>query len=249
MQVRWLEEFLRDDTLKLTELSTVNDPLEAIPAHCTLEKIQQLEQSTQTHLKVLCLSTRISSSAMWGYYADNHRGVSLAFNLPLNFHLDTFNEKYKLPPTARAYPVKTLSKENPWLTKVNYLPTRVAPDSKNPVRALYGLFTQKGTDWQHEKEYRIVFNRNIKHKSDGTPVCCGMRKFLSGIILGINTTQKTEATIRQQLATAKLTNIPLIKAKVHPTEYKIIASPFEDTNIEDLDNWTILNYQAEQNKQ
>lgn len=248
MEPRWLADLLLHDQIKVTHLSTVNDPLEWQPQFETREQETQWQQQLTSHpIPVLCLSSRISTTAMWGHYAAAHKGIALAFDLPLNFHMDNFNKKQNLLPESRAYPIGALGKSCHWLMKVNYTATRPPySPAANPITTLYHLISCKGQDWANESEYRIRLSGGISHKSDGTPICRGMRKYLSGIILGLNTPPETELEIRNLVAQSKL-DLPIIRASRHLTDYSIIAPPFQDTDIEELDNWTILNYQAEQN--
>lgn len=240
MPAKWLAEFLAQDTLKATELATVNDPLEWRPqfADPTQETAWQQHQQQASPIHVLCLSSKISTTAMWGHYADAHKGVALAFSLPLGVHDDDSNTRHNLHPTARCYPIGRLKKGTTWLMKVTYTPTRPPIDPKNSAGTAHKLITSKGTDWTAESEYRILLGNNIKHKQDGTPVYIGMSKHLSGIILGTACPAETENEIRAQLKKHNL-NIPVVRASLHLTDYRIIAPPFEDTNTQELDNWTL----------
>lgn len=242
MESRWLSDLLLHDQIKVTYLSTINDPLEWLPQFENRQSEQAWQQQMQSNpIPVLCLSSRISTTAMWGHYADAHKGIALAFHLPLNFHEPDFNTRHHLSAESHAYPIGALGKSCHWLMKVTYTSTRPTFDPAAPITALYNLISTKGPDWASESEYRIRLRGGISHKSDGTPICRGMRKYLSGIILGIHTPTETEQEIRALVTQAKL-DLPIIRAEKHLTDYSIIAPPFVDTDTHELDNWTIDNH-------
>lgn len=242
MDPQWLEEFIAKDIIKATELSTVNDPLEWRPAFNNQQEAHAWDTQPPHPVHVLCLSSKISSSAMWGHYALAHRGISLALNIPLNFHEDTFNTTHNLHTNARSYPIGQLGKGCPFLMKVTYSPTRATHTPANPISTTYRIISEKGPDWAAESEYRIhISDRNLRHKPDGTPIYTGLRKYLTGIILGVKCSPETEQHIRTILQKHNR-NIPVVRATLHLTEHRIIAPPYQDTDTAELDSWTIDNH-------
>ena len=248
METRWVKEFLLNDTIKATALSKANDPLEWLPSFENRDEEENWHKKVKSQSHVLCLSSKISESSMWGHYAAAHKGACVAFDLPLCFSSDKFAKQNGLPITIRSYSIGELKTTSPLLFKVHYLQTRPLFNHRNILSTTYLLISSKGQGWSSESEYRIIADNSLYKESEEISVFKGFRKYLSGIILGLNTPPKTEQEIRDLVAQSKL-DLPIIRASLHLTDYSIIAPPFQDTDIEELDNWTILNYQAEQNKQ
>ncbi|MBQ9835103.1 MAG: DUF2971 domain-containing protein [Akkermansia sp.] len=238
MEVKWLAEFIKKDIIKATELAKVNDPLEWRPQFNNKIQEETWDKQPSSHIHVLCLSSKISTTAMWGHYADKHAGVCLAFSIPLHVHDDELNIRHQLSPEARCYPIKRLKKNNNWFMKVTYTNIRPKFDINDISSTNYRLVTNKGSDWEYESEYRILLNNGISYKKDGTPVYRGMRKFLSGIILGVKSSHETEELVKKIIDEACL-KIPIVRAKLHLYNYSIIAPPFEDANTAEIDNWTL----------
>ncbi len=95
------------------------------------ECVAQREEKQSESIKqygYICMSETPTSPAMWGYYADRSRGACLAFHIRDN---DLF-------PDAD-------------IQQVKYERNRSA--CKDPI----DLLSIKALDWQHEKEYRIIF--------------------------------------------------------------------------------------------
>lgn len=105
---------------------------------------QEIVQHLRT-MKVLCLSSVNDDNALWGLYAENHRGVVLEFaNCP---GLDSV---YRL-----ARPVVYSERAPPLLTDEELAQLLagdmdLSPDLADPLMLL------KSTHWSYEKELRIV---------------------------------------------------------------------------------------------
>lgn len=112
------------------------------------QRMKEFGQEIVEHLrtiKVLCLSSVHDDNALWGLYADNHRGVVLQFaNVP---DLDSV---YRL-----ACPVDYRDRPPPLLTDEE-LAQFLAGDIALSADLADPLMVLKSTHWSYEKELRIV---------------------------------------------------------------------------------------------
>ena len=154
---------------------------------------------------VVCFSETPTNSAMWGNYADNHRGVCFMYETEtfdghefINFaakSLEVKPMKYSRQAIERNF-FDTLRHLNfiraeDWLTgrggvKSYKLDDGAATDYDEDYQE---KFYRKMTDWRHEREYRIFLTDRFYRYAD--KFARNLRydlKTLTGIIFGIRTT-------------------------------------------------------------
>ena len=202
MPAKYAEEFLRKDEIKLCDLTKSNDLCEfsprivinsAMAANITNRELIVANQSEsivnsfrgKCPAIVLSFSTRISSSAVWGHYADKNEGVCLVFDLPI---CDI--EKHK------GVMIGNLKGSSETLfQRVHYTGKRFELDATECVNLdesvyhdLCAATSYKSEDWKYEKECRLVFYQTKESKSlcakNGMFFAKGLRQYLSGIVLG-----------------------------------------------------------------
>lgn len=197
MKAEYLEPFLKTYELKLTNLADTNDPFEFFPTLDFADTSVNMPGdyahmlhvidcfSRDMPMLVLCLSRLITSPQMWGNYADSHKGICLAFDLPLSEVV--LNGEVicgKLPNEIQ-------------IAKVHYSKERLAfnkaelgLDGKSLVdmRKLWKAIAYKGECWEHEQECRLIFfadKKKLYTQREGLFFTDALFKFLSGIILGV----------------------------------------------------------------
>ena len=128
------------------------------------------EQFFQTldEFGILCLSKDPVSMLMWSYYAAGHKGLVLRFT-----------RNWALHGSPTPLPVEVRYFED--LPRVSYY------ESRNTA-FLNGMFGSKAKAWQHEQEWRFIYNSPGEHI---TPP-----NLVDGIILGVRTEPKVEKAIR-----------------------------------------------------
>ncbi len=166
---------------------------------------------------VVCFSDTPTNSAMWGNYADNHRGVCLVYRTETNGGREFINFAAK---SLEVKPIKyteQVIEKNFFdvLKHLNFLSAEDWLTGRDDVKS-YKLdensddsydtdyrekFYRKTLDWQHEREYRIFLpdkfhrynNRFVRtlHYDANT---------LTGIIFGIRTTLDDKLELIQKLA-------------------------------------------------
>ncbi len=135
---------------------------------------QDLREGVISKWGIYCLSAVPDDILMWAHYADGHRGFCLEF---LNDPNDQFHAKrqpndpdFRSHPCLFPYEVE-YSEEYP---VINPLSEDYADDEKIGRKA----FLTKATQWQYEKEWRILGDNNTPGPHQFPS------RFLTGIIFG-----------------------------------------------------------------
>lgn len=238
-----LENILRTGKIKVTQLSHSNDPLEFLPAFPSQNADTQNAWLTPMHNYeplVICLTTKISSPAMWGHYADSHKGICIAFEIPIEKHIETTRILLELPQSSRIY--KCLGTQ---LLKVFYSDHRAPyfnhqiPSSSIKAKGVIArCIIAKSSEWSYEQEYRLLVDNKTLHPDNGMLFDSELSKYISGIILG-NKCNLSETYIERVLSISNPSSKPIKikRAKFSDTLFKIEAEDFKDTNVHQLDTW------------
>lgn len=167
MHAEYLESFLRTKELKLTDLSDTNDPFEVLPALAKKDMKgpfgAYLSQAIMRDTELLahsipmiasCMSRLVTSPALWGHYANCHKGVCLVFNCPIH----NLNEENEI--------LSGIFHDGIEFRKVKYRNARMEMTAEQFNFTETGHFdaisymnamTFKGMDWAWEQEYRFIF--------------------------------------------------------------------------------------------
>ena len=240
-----LDKILSSGLIRLTAVSDANDPFEGTIKHPTEEEEISYELKSlcgkevwNNYLKeepplIISLSAKMSSPAIWGHYADSHKGVCLVFEIPVYFYEegdDLDEEQRKL-----ARPIFPLE-YNDGKPCVEELATD-ADFKKIYQRLLRDSYIRKGKEWEYENEVRIqVANALVTRELhadivwlDGWPYYNGLMGYLHGVILGVRC-EKRASWVESRLRELNYSNAFVSRAKVSPTQYKIIAQYSKDEN-------------------
>lgn len=143
-------ENIRNRRLKVSLLEDLNDPFELLGVRLERSGHRQVIGQWRRHMakisRLLCFSKKYMNPVLWSHYADKHRGMCLAFDVPDNF-----------------------------INKVSYASARLEIDfereAKNPsgisAQTVQRLLTTKFVDWQYENEVRM-FVRPEEVVQDGS---------------------------------------------------------------------------------
>lgn len=155
------ESTIEQWALKATNPAHTNDITEFLPAFSHDYYIQKNAlQYLKEDIVFISFTKKMSCCAMWGHYAENFKGVCLAFCFP---------------------------KAN--IRKVRYGKSRVeySETSPNKNESFTNIITTKSLSWRYENEYRllihspladIVYNNMLLFQAP--------MKYLVGVILGVN---------------------------------------------------------------
>ena len=107
-----------------------------------LENLRQKWRETVPTMRILCLCERPDVPAMWGLYADSNKGVALRFD-----SLPAYD-----PPWLLAKPVNYSDTLPRFLRSDAIMEAGLA----GPQALFDDLCYSKGTDWSHEREWRVL---------------------------------------------------------------------------------------------
>lgn len=127
---------IRDERIKISSFETLNDPFDFVGIATSNEEDRKAVQIHKDDIKsragLLCMSETWKEPLMWGHYADNHRGVCLAFEVnPNKFRQVLYVD------------------ERPKLEDFN---TKKVKDLKGEEIDL--ISTMKFKQWSYEREWR-----------------------------------------------------------------------------------------------
>lgn len=180
--------------------------------------VEQLKEIMYPSGYVVCFSDTPTNSAMWGNYADNHRGICFIYETEnfdereyINFatkSLEIKQIKYTSQVIERNF-FDTLRNLNfiraeDWLTGRGGLKSKKLTAPKSTEGYVYDYqekFYRKIMDWHHEREYRIFLADRFSRYTDR--LARNLKydlKMLTGIIFGIRTTLDDRFKILQKLA-------------------------------------------------
>ncbi len=180
--------------------------------------VEQLKEIMYPSGYVVCFSDTPTNSAMWGNYADNHRGICFIYETEnfdgreyINFatkSLEIKQIKYTSKVIERNFfdTLRNLSfiRAEDWLTGRGGLKSKKLTAPKSTEGYVYDYqekFYRKIMDWHHEREYRIFLADRFSHYTDRLDRNLKYDlKMLTGIIFGIRTTLDDRFKILQKLA-------------------------------------------------
>ena len=181
--------------------------------------VDQLREMIYPESYMVCFSTKNNDSAMWGNYADCHKGICLVYDFDNTVVVKDENRTYKVKPKQVCYNGDlidrnffesfgrlTIPQIKSWLTGSDGISDCfMAFSDENAWRDSYWKAFETKTfrklkAWEYEQEYRLVlsnslytFNtiesRNLKYDP----------KVLKGVIFGIRTTEYDKKCIMEEL--------------------------------------------------
>ena len=220
--------------------------------------VEQLKTIMYDAGYIVCFSERGNNSAMWGKYANDHKGVCLIYEtqnidkkefISINdqdfeIHKVTYSNK-----TIKRNFFKSLSRltddnRTSWLTGENNIKSIYL---KNPSyyknvkfqKEYYfdfkKIFCTKMNDWKNEEEQRVILRSNDKNLPPEKRTFKYNIQSLKGIIFGIRTPLPDKFKIIQQVQEMKddLTNFEFFQAEYDDVNRKICIrckSTFDSTS-------------------
>lgn len=136
-----------------------------------IEFLNKLKNIMNDNVGILCFSSDYSDPLMWSHYADNHKGVSLIFDLEV-LQKDLKKEK------NQEFFFSEVTYDNDHLS-LNWFDSSL-PFSKNKETYIKSHLFKKITNWSYEQEYRIITHTGEKVEYNYNA--------LSGIIFGMKIT-------------------------------------------------------------
>ena len=182
--------------------------------------VNQLMDLVYPESYIVCFSGKNNDSAMWGNYADNHRGVCLIYETDAENHMTVKGEmSYTLETKPVSYGGNIIERNffesfgrltpkqiEMWLTGTEELSSAYkafnnVEEWRKEYWAAYEAKTyRKLKAWEYENEYRLALS-NTFYNFD-KPESRNLKyepKALKGLIFGINTTEYDKERIMKKL--------------------------------------------------
>ena len=169
--------------------------------------VSQLEDMLYPEAYAVCFSVKDNDSAMWGNYADNHKGVCLVYETDEENRIRVAGRMSSVKPIDYDAPIiernffetfgrLTYTQIRSWLTGTDGISKSIGAFSdENAWREAYwAAFNAKSyrklNAWKHEEEYRIVISNYFQQYNN--PKSRNLQfdmKSLKGVIFGIKTSE------------------------------------------------------------
>lgn len=238
MKREHLEYFLETGNVKVTQLSKSNDPLEFLLNIEESHKYSVLIRNTEHNEPlVVCLSSRISSSTMWGHYAESHKGVCLVFSLPIYKNSDDKeleNHCYKINRSGQT------NNSDDSIIRVEYVDNRnyitCIKDKSNLEKAINKAIATKASDWKYESEVRLKIREESPYLlcDKGLFFYSGLKQFFKGVVLGYKC-EVADAYVRTLISASSFTDAFVARAAIQKDQYLMQPWLSDDIYICDTD--------------
>ena len=203
---------LNKDLIFLCKFNKLNDPFEGNFLHNDelyqkREMTLEIDNSYQEEYRVACFSEDNANAPMWAFYADNHKGICIEYDLHENSHFKDF-----------CLPVQYVTKTN------NTDLTETLLDDEDPLNVQsLELFVKKAKYWSYEREWRLIFDDKYNY-NEFTFHWEDNKKYLQflkpkAVYMGLKITPEDEDFIRYL---CKERNIDVYKMQKDTEDYKII---------------------------
>jgi hypothetical protein len=204
--------------------------------------VDELREMIYPDSYVVCFSGKNNDSAMWGNYADNHKGVCLVYELDED--LEMLAGKYRIQAKPVCYGGELIERNffttlgrltrpqiKTWLTGTEGVSTLIKEFSDQTEwrdrywSAYEAKNYRKLKAWEHENEYRIVLDDTFYEYT--TPELRNLKydyKSLRGVIFGINTSEYDKMRIWKKLQEHKteLTDFTFYQAEYDDMEQRLV---------------------------
>lgn len=256
-RTEYLSDILLKGRMKLTEAGQSNDPFEMNPSFEPEPKATDQEKILMADIKkawpldkadepsfVVCLSASVSSYLMWGHYANQHKGVCLAFSVPIRIRDNCLS----ILLNEQEYPLMPIQYEKERIQARKYVIKQTEKSYKYEIgNLLRRMLSYKPEKWAYEKEFRILVpSKDVKYEDDVLYTSL-LAKSLSGVILGVNNELSIQR-VRAMLNTAGYTKTTkVLRAELHAEYHRIDAKTgcsLEFIDMMDLDYHSFAKLEA-----
>lgn len=209
---KWGLKVLKYQKIRVTNPAESNDPYEFAPfvlffnkddinANPRPDMVSDLKKIFSKHFRLICGSEKNDEILMWSYYAQNHEGIVIEYDLitePFNSIPDKFPVSYS---SIRA----------------KYFITQGMAVEHYSDQFLK-LISKKATNWNHEKEYRLLLP-NDSYIDDGyfdiTPEC------ILSVTFGFNCKRSTIIEVRDISECERYSHLKYYGVNLHIDKYKL----------------------------
>lgn len=190
---------IETQTIHLSVNGVMNDIYEGMPnmeGNLPYYKVQKLKDLAM----MSCLSETNNNNLMWSHYADEHKGFCVEYDLK-RLSEDRFDIIKHLFPVI--YGSKRLIKKDidsligSHMELNKAIEERIFYEGKETLDDILPLFLTKGSVWEYEQEWRIIYTKKQMYDIDEDELYNGNLKFkcISAIYLGYRIHPEIKANV------------------------------------------------------
>ena len=159
---------IKEKRLKIARINELNDPFELLSCDLSDKNYRQAFNSLKGALSktkgLLCFSSNWRSPVQWAHYADNHKGICMAFEIP-----------------------------NEFLMKVEYQQKRLACPENIDIHFMNKVLSTKFSHWKYEMEHRFFIDLYPSAEDNGLYFSEFSKDLeLKQVIVGVNSKLKRD---------------------------------------------------------
>lgn len=187
--------------LRLTNVGVLNDVYEGIPVDIQNSLDQGLINQLKDIAQIKCFSETPKDVRMWGYYAKEHTGFCIEYDIAELDSKDTvINHLFPVLYSAKRSMTTDVAK---MIDELKLLRSDIRDGNEHSydgyLNDITALFLSKGEDWSYEKEWRIVYTLLQTYEENCKELYEGILQFdcITGIYLGYRIDNEIEENIRE----------------------------------------------------
>ena len=180
---------------------------EGVPSGTLIDNVRAFTHSVEsiaTNIGVFSLSETSTSTTMWSHYGDEHKGICIGYKSDYLLSIPNSSEQRCINPIYYL-PEQELSR-NAYLL---YARSGMGADIQLLVDYILFLLSQKSTDWNYEKEWRLL----VPYLG-GQAVEHGLETIQS-ITFGLRTPIDVKSTVRKILKNNKIEYFQSVRHDFH----------------------------------
>ncbi len=218
--------------LKLSNVGVLNDVYEGIPIDIQGLLDQNLIKQLMDVAQIKCFSETPEDTRMWGYYAKEHTGFCVEYDISeLDSNDTVINHLFPVLYSSKRSMITDVTK---MIDELKQLRKDISDGNKHDydgyLNDITALFLSKGEEWSYEKEWRIVYTILQIYEEDNKDLYNGIVRFdcATGIYLGYRIDKEIETNINEIVERVNLirkrngrTLITVYKAYLNQDGYKI----------------------------
>ena len=215
-------KLLLNGNLRLSDYNYFNDPADP-PMKLNMQAFDYIKEHIKS-IKICSLSKNKQSILMWSHYADEHKGICIAYDMS-SLRNDNLKLSYLLLKKVKYINKITFASNDSLISKYDNSENfsnnnHIINISNKYITRFIDLFYLKYKDWKYEYEYRIIADTEEKY----------IYLPIKAIYFGMNAEDENIALIASILKSKYGTRIPLYKMK--PKESNLYNLDYTDISRE-----------------
>lgn len=172
------------------------------------KSIQFLRENWNARIGIVCLSESPDIIQMWSHYADNHRGIVIAF------------DETQIVKDPREL-VKVHCRDRMVLLPVPATPDKLGQYAEYYEKYIDDVLRSKESKWVYENEVRLYANLNEKDK-DGYYYFDIPQSSITEIYLGIRSPETSEIIAKSIKQSKEYHHLKIYKMDRHESDFKLV---------------------------